>query len=127
MRVTAPLAALLLSACAPPGAPVDGDAARIPAAAEGRWGLVPADCTSTRGDAKGLVVVGPTTIGFYESRAVLRTVEERSPTRIAGSFDFTGEGMDWTRRMAIEVRGGGRTLVHRDLDDGATFTYAACP
>ena len=29
----------------------------IPAAFHGRWGMVPADCTSTRGDNKGLITV----------------------------------------------------------------------
>src|SRR6476659_3156800 len=38
----------------PAGAP-DAAAAAIPAALHGRWGLTPGDCTSTRGDAKGLL------------------------------------------------------------------------
>src|SRR5437868_4439151 len=42
----------------------------IPAALQGRWGLAPNDCTSTRGDAKGLLVIGPDQLTFYESRAV---------------------------------------------------------
>src|SRR5688500_4994135 len=29
----------------------------IPAAFHGRWGMVPADCTSTKGDAKGLITI----------------------------------------------------------------------
>src|SRR4051812_2684079 len=40
-----------------PAAPADSGTpaqTEIPTAIRGRWGLVPADCTSTRGDAKGL-------------------------------------------------------------------------
>src|SRR5918996_4286908 len=38
--------------------PVDGAApGKIPASLHGRWGLTPGDCTSTRGDAKGLLVI----------------------------------------------------------------------
>src|SRR5215210_8614734 len=50
--------------------PVNDAASAIPASLHGRWGLTPADCTSTRGDAKGLLIVGPDEIRFYESRAV---------------------------------------------------------
>ena len=44
----------------PPAAATNGIAASgpIPAAIQGRWGLTPADCTSTRGDAKGLLTIG---------------------------------------------------------------------
>src|SRR5687767_670720 len=38
-----------------PGSTIPAPAAAIPAALHGRWGLTPADCTSTRGDAKGLL------------------------------------------------------------------------
>src|SRR5688572_30753552 len=37
--------------------PVNDAASTIPASLHGRWGLTPADCTSTRGDAKGLLIV----------------------------------------------------------------------
>src|SRR6188472_2988303 len=46
------------------------DAAPIPAALQGRWGLTPADCTSALGDAKGLLVINANELRFYESRAV---------------------------------------------------------
>src|ERR1044072_7834775 len=46
--------------------------ASIPAQYQGRWGMVPADCTSTRGDAKGLITIGDKTIRFFESTATLK-------------------------------------------------------
>ncbi len=46
----------------------------IPAAFHGRWGMVPADCTSTKGDAKGLIIVDGTSIKFFESVGKLTKV-----------------------------------------------------
>ena len=45
---------------------VDNSPGPIPAAIRGRWGLTPADCTSTRGDAKGLLEIGPDTLKCSE-------------------------------------------------------------
>ena len=54
---------------AAPAAPAAG----IPAALQGRWGLTPVDCTTSLGDAKGLLVVNSNELRFYESRAVPST------------------------------------------------------
>src|SRR5687767_8399070 len=43
--------------------------AAIPEALQGRWALTPDDCTSARGDAKGLLVVSRDELRFYESVA----------------------------------------------------------
>lgn len=104
-------------------------AAAIPAAMQGRWGLVAADCTSTRGDAKGLVLIEPTGLKFYESIAQLGAVSERSDTAIRASFAFTGEGMDWTREMVLELDDAGTTLVRREFGSEAAiepFEYRRC-
>ena len=103
--------------------------ATIPEAAQGRWGLTAADCTSTPGDAKGLMTVGATRLTFYESRGTLTAVAERAPDRIDASFDFTGEGMSWTRREILEVQDNGMTLVRREFGEDALpgpFTYTKC-
>ncbi len=118
--------AALVAACTP--APTPGPDP-IPRVLQGRWGLVAADCTSTRGDAKGLMVVGTDSIRFYESTAHLRSAAERAATRLVGDFDFTGEGYAWTRRMILDVQDGGATLVRREYGDGAVpgpLRYRAC-
>lgn len=89
-------------------------ASTIPAGLQGRWGLVAADCTSTRGDAKGLIEVSGTQIRFYESRATLTNVAGQDETRIVGDFSFTGEGQTWERRMVLDGQDGGRTLIRRE-------------
>jgi hypothetical protein len=104
-------------------------AGAIPAALRGRWGLTAADCTSTRGDAKGLLEITDSELRFYESRGALGAVTESSESRIAGEFDFEGEGQAWQRLVILEAVDGGRTLTRREAGDGATkdpLSYRRC-
>lgn len=108
----------------------DGMEMTIPGPVQGRWGLVPADCTSTRGDAKGLLVVESQRLRFYESTATLGEVAERSGNRIRATFAFVGEGQTWSRDMTLDVEDGGRTLVRSETGEGALTTplrYERCP
>ncbi len=98
--------------------------AKIPAALHGRWGLTPADCTSTRGDAKGLLIVGPADVKFYESRSVPGPDSTTSADSISGQFAFTGEGQTWTKFQALELQG--QQLVRTESNPMASFTYARC-
>lgn len=101
----------------------------IPQEAQGRWGLVPADCTTTRGDDKGLVTISPDSMKFYESHAKLGTIAERSDTRIRATFAFTGEGMEWTHDVVLDVQDGGKTLIRRDYGPDAMpgpLKYTRC-
>ncbi|OCC25377.1 hypothetical protein MB02_01565 [Croceicoccus estronivorus] len=107
----------------------DSDSKSIPLAAQGRWGLVPADCTSTRGDAKGLLKIDGTTLQFYESVGTLDEIQEISGTRLRASFDFTGEGMSWSREEVLDVQDGGKTLIRREYGKDALpgpFEYSKC-
>lgn len=107
----------------------DDNMASIPAALQGRWGLVAADCTSTRGDAKGLIEITGDTITFYESRATLDDVAERGDDSIRATFSFTGEGMTWTRDMALAAQDGGETLVRTEYGEDAMadpLRYSRC-
>jgi hypothetical protein len=106
-----------------------GPAVAIPAAFHGRWGLVPADCTSTRGDAKGLLTISADTLRFYESRARLDRITASAPTTLTGTFIFEGEGQTWTRTEMLELTGGADMLVRREQAEGQSlsFTYRRCP
>jgi hypothetical protein len=99
-------------------------ATSIPAALQGRWGLAPADCTSALGDAKGLLVINPTELRFYESRAVPSAGAEVRADSIRGNFRFTGEGQTWTRFLRLERNG--RNLIRIDSNPTASYTYAKC-
>jgi len=94
----------------------------IPAQYRGRWGMVPADCTSTRGDAKGLMAVGETSIRFYESVASLLERRPAIATSFSGVFVFTGEGQTWERVMTF-TRTGNRL---KRAESGGSNLYTRC-
>lgn len=101
----------------------------IPQALRGRWGLVPRDCTSTLGDAKGLLVVDEGELKFYESRAKILDVSERSPSRLVANFAFSGEGMRWERKMTLDGQDDGKVLIRRDYGPDAAsgpLRYLRC-
>ena len=105
------------------GSPEDA-ATTFPAALHGRWGLVPADCTSTRGDAKGLVTISSDEVRFYESVAKPSKVVERTDSRIRGEFDFVGEGGTWTNHMIWSAAGDKLTRV--DSEEDSRLVYTRC-
>ena len=100
----------------------DPNLAFIPAQYRGRWGMVPADCTSTRGDAKGLIDVGDTAIKFYEARATLKEQRPAIATSFSGLFGFTGEGQTWEKVMTFTRTGD--TLKRADKD--GNYSYTRC-
>ena len=99
---------------------------KIPAAFHGRWGMVPADCTSTRGDAKGLIEIDANSIKFFESRGTLTGVTLNAPENFTGTFAFTGEGQSWTGSQNLKLTGSSNTLVRGQTDVAETFTYKRC-
>ena len=100
------------------------DSVTIPTFLHGRWGLTPGDCTSTRGDAKGLLVVSADQLKFYESVGKPTGPLEVSPDSASGDFAFTGEGMTWKKYQALELQNG--KLVRTESSPMASFTYARC-
>jgi hypothetical protein len=107
-----------------PQAPAADGATKIPAALQGRWGLTPADCTSTRGDAKGLLVVTADGLRFYESRAVPAADAHADADSINGHFNFTGEGRSWSKFEALKA--SGNKLTRTETEPAASYTYAKC-
>ncbi|MFA9200554.1 MAG: hypothetical protein ACEQR8_05110 [Cypionkella sp.] len=102
----------------------------IPPALQGNWGLVAADCTSQRGDAKGLLRISATTLTFYESFGRLGTIKDRGDTSLRADYAFTGEGMEWTRDITLTVSADGKSLTRLDRggeEVGGPFIYTKCP
>ncbi len=110
----------------PPAAAANTVAAAgpIPAAIQGRWGLTPGDCTSTRGDNKGLLTIAPDSLKFYESRAVPGTSIEAGDQGISGNFNFTGEGQEWSKYVSLKLQG--KVLTRTERNPAASYNYARC-
>ena len=104
--------------------PRPSNATKIPAALHGRWGMSPDDCTSTRGDAKGLLTITADEMRFYESVAVPQAELALAPGSIRGNFNFTGEGQSWTKFQSLRLDGG--KLVRTESNPAASYTYAKC-
>jgi hypothetical protein len=97
---------------------------KIPPVFQGRWGLVPADCTSTRGDNKGLMTVEADRLTFYESRATIAKLTVASPTELKATLDFSGEGQTWQQETPLILEDNGNALTR--TAEGQTLRYAKC-
>ena len=98
--------------------------ASIPAFLHGRWGMSPADCTSTRGDAKGLLTITAGELRFYESRAVPVGNVGGTKDSFTADFAFVGEGQKWTGFETLQIKD--RRLVRTTSSPMASYTYAKC-
>jgi hypothetical protein len=105
-----------------PVPPEQAGGVAIPAQYHGRWGMVAADCTSTRGDAKGLIEIGGQTIKFYEAVATLKEQRPAVAISFSGLFAFTGEGQYWQKVMTFTRTSD--TL--KRAEEAGTFTYKRC-
>ncbi|UVO50461.1 hypothetical protein M0208_08000 [Sphingomonas sp. SUN019] len=97
---------------------------KIPPVFQGRWGLVPADCTSTKGDNKGLMTVEADRLTFYESRATIAKLAVVSPTELKATLDFSGEGQTWQQETPLILEDNGNALTR--TAEGQTLRYAKC-
>jgi hypothetical protein len=107
-----------------PAQPSPPPAAKIPVALQGRWALVPTDCTSPPSRAKGLLVVTANDLHFLESRAVPASDVGADDTSIGGNFAFTGEGRSWTKYEALKF--ANHRLTRTEINPTASFSYAKC-
>jgi hypothetical protein len=114
--------------------PVSPDAGRndgktIPPAIRGRWALKAADCTAKKGTDLTALTIDPTNLRFYESHGELARVRESGANGIVADYRFSGEGVEWDRRMQLDLADGGKTLIRRDSGEGAaagTMRYTRC-
>ena len=103
--------------------------ATIPLNFHGRWGINPGDCTDENGDAKGSIEISDEQLRFYESRATLDTVSEEGEGTIRATYDFTGEGQEWSRDMRLSISEDGTQLTRTEYGEDAMaepLTYTKC-
>jgi len=101
----------------------------IPAQFHGRWGLNKADCTSTRGDAKGLLTINDARLTFYESRGTLAKVLGATANSFDARYGFSGEGQSWDRVERL-TRTNDKLQRRTDAQAGqeppVNLTYTRC-
>jgi hypothetical protein len=107
-----------------PAKPLPAPEEKIPAALQGRWGLAPADCSGHPSAAKGLLIVTPDELRFYESTAVPAEDIASDGDSISGTFAFTGEGQSWNRYEALKLNKN--VLMRTEIKPTASFSYAKC-
>ncbi|WP_447758467.1 hypothetical protein [Sphingopyxis fribergensis] len=105
------------------------DGKTIPAAIRGRWALKAADCKAKKGTDLTALSIDATNLRFYESHGELAHVRESGANSIVADYKFSGEGVEWDRRMQLDLADGGKTLVRRDSGEGAAagaMRYTRC-
>ncbi len=106
-----------------------GDGKTIPSAIRGRWALKVADCKAKKGTDLTALTIDATNLRFYESHGELARVRESDADRIVADYKFSGEGVEWDRRMQLDLAEGGKTLIRRDSGEGAAagaMRYTRC-
>lgn len=106
-----------------------GDGKAIPSAIRGRWALKAADCKAKKGTDLTALTIDATNLRFYESHGELARVRESGANRIVADYKFSGEGVEWDRRMQLDLADGGKALVRRDYGEGAAagpMRYTRC-
>ncbi len=96
---------------------------------QGRWGLNKADCTSTKGDAKGLLTISDALLTFYESRGTLGKVLGATANSFDARYSFAGEGQTWARTERLKLADGKlnrRTDAEPDQEPPVNLTYSRC-
>lgn len=112
-----------------PGPETVADGKTIPAAIRGRWALKIADCKAKKGTDLTALTIDATNLRFYESHGELARVRESGTGRIVADYKFSGEGVEWDRRMHLELTDGGKMLIRRDEGEGAAtgpMRYTRC-
>jgi len=102
---------------------------QIPQSFHGRWGINRADCTSTRGDAKGLLTIDGARLTFYESKGTLGKVLGATPGSFDASYGFMGEGDTWERVERLRLVDGRlqrRTDAAPGQEPPVNLTYERC-
>ncbi|MGH6696472.1 hypothetical protein [Sphingopyxis sp.] len=105
------------------------DGKTIPPAIRGRWALKVADCKAKKGSDLTALTIDGTNLRFYESHGELARVRESGAGRIVADYKFSGEGVEWDRRMQLDLADGGKVLIRRDEGEGAAagpMRYTRC-
>jgi hypothetical protein len=90
----------------------------------GEWGMTKADCDPSRPDRKGLVVIKPDKLVYYESRGSVTSINRDSPNQITLQLSMDGEGQQWQATDVLKLNPVGTQLQR--TEQGQTYTYDRC-
>ena len=111
----------------PVGTPTE-NAARdraLPKEFQGYWGITPDDCELANTAATGRINIDADRIRFWESRARVVDVVDRSTYAVTVDLRFTGEGQTWQKRSEWKLEGGSTAMVRTDAG-AAPIRYQRC-
>lgn len=102
----------------------------LPTAFQGYWGATPDDCALANVDARGRVAIDSDQLRFFERRAAVDTLRERSPTTLAVTLAYKGDGQRWKHDATLTLEQGGTRLLLVEQGDavrpGQTMRYQRC-
>lgn len=102
----------------------------FPTPFEGYWGATPNDCELANVDARGRISVDNDAIRFFEMKARVDTLAERSASAIDTVLRFSGDGKHWERATRFVLEQGGTTLLRIEQQDAGrpplTTRYQRC-
>ena len=110
--------------------PTSAQGRALPTAFQGYWGATPNDCALANVDARGRVAIDSDQLRFFERRAAVDTLRERSPTTLLATLAYKGDGQRWKRSATLTLEQGGTRLVLVEQGDavrpGQTMRYQRC-
>jgi len=103
---------------------------KLPVAFQGYWGRTPGDCALANVDAGGRLAIDADQLRFFERRASVDTLRELSPTAVAATLAYKGDGERWKHDATLTLEQGGTRLLLVEQGDaaraGQTMRYQRC-
>ena len=103
---------------------------KLPVGFQGYWGATPGDCALANVDAGGRLAIDADQLRFFERRASVDALRERSPTNVAATLAYKGDGERWKHDATLTLEQGGTRLLLVEQGDavrpGQTLRYQRC-
>jgi len=116
-----------------PGVPIsklpatirDPDALPLPL--QGRWGLTAADCDVSVRAPKGLLVIAPKQLTFYEAKATIVSLDKATDYAVTAGLSFEDDNKkQWTSVETLALVTGGTALIRTEQSPVKTYRYQRC-
>jgi hypothetical protein len=92
----------------------------------GKWGMTRADCDPDRVDRKGLLVIEPTKLNFYESKGTVMAIDKSAPYDVTVTLSMVGEGQRWNKVTELRLDAAATRLDRIERSPAGTYRYQRC-